>query len=348
MLIETWKITGPGAFHFGRQGLGQEETGLHMPSDSLFAALVNRLAVMQGGQAVEAFMQPFLAGEPPFALSSTFPFAGDVRFFPLPQAALAGLPAGTNGKEYKRVAYVSEALFRDLVNGSSLMNVKSASLELMAGRLLVAPKELPGLPGFLQADLQAPLWSMEQRPRVTLGRGVQNSNLFFTGGVTFARGCGLWFGAAWHKEDVGLRDQFGNLCAELGDAGLGAERSVGFGVCRFDKWQDMDLPAAGKDPWVSLSRYLPAEDEMGALTWEGASYKLITVGGWLDSPQRSGQRRRSLHLMEEGAVLGPASRPVPGRVEDVRPSYKTDRDPLGHAVYRSGLALSVAWKGAAQ
>ena len=81
MLLDTWTITGKG-FHFGKHGLGQEETLIHLPSDSLFAALAARLAALKGSQAVAEWMQPFCDGDPPFVLSSAFPFAGKVRFFP--------------------------------------------------------------------------------------------------------------------------------------------------------------------------------------------------------------------------------------------------------------------------
>ncbi len=46
MQLESWTITGNG-FHFGKHGLGQEQTYITMPSDSLFAALVSRMACMK-------------------------------------------------------------------------------------------------------------------------------------------------------------------------------------------------------------------------------------------------------------------------------------------------------------
>ena len=108
MQIQTCSIKGR-RFHFGLHGMGQEETASSMSSDSLFAALVARLARSQGAQVVQEFMVPFLEGKPPFVLTSTFPLAGNVRFFPPPLTSRR--PSGkSNGdtKDLKRVDFVSE------------------------------------------------------------------------------------------------------------------------------------------------------------------------------------------------------------------------------------------------
>jgi hypothetical protein len=52
----------------------------------LFAALVSRLAEMDGANAVDAIMEPFEKSAPPFILSSLFPRAGSLYFFPVPAA----------------------------------------------------------------------------------------------------------------------------------------------------------------------------------------------------------------------------------------------------------------------
>lgn len=342
MRIETWNITSQsGGFHFGRHGLGQEETAINMPSDSLFAAIISRLAARLGGD-VEAFMRPFLEGTPPFALSSTFPFAGKVRFFPVPVAALVATSGDDGAKEFKRVQFVSQGLFLQLLDGAGLKAIYNRAEKLMDGRVLVASDEHNTLPEDIRTGT-TPIWSLETRPRVTLGRAAQNASIFFTGRVTYARDCGLWFGVYWLAEADAHKQQFTSLLADLGDSGLGAERSVGFGVCQILPEGSMELPDPKGNPWVSLSRYLPRPDETGAL--ETGAYRIVNVGGWLDSPVLRGQRRRAVNLLEEGATLGSLLRPIPGDIADVRPSYETNRDPLKHPVYRSGQALAVGWKG---
>lgn len=341
MQVEVWKISGSSGFHFGRHGLGQEETLATMPSDSLFAALVNRLAVSAGGD-VDAFMESFKPGEPSFALSSTFPFAGGVLFFPVPFAAVGQISNKGDAKRYKRVQYISQNLFTLLINGEKdLSEIYDESVRLMKDSVLVDTSEADKLPKEVRED-EMPIWKMETRPRVTLGRAAQNSALFFTGRVTYASECGLWFGMFWPKQNDALKNQVTDLFNELGDSGLGAERSVGFGGCEIKQSGTINLPAADGRQWVSLSRYLPRKEEIDSLS-QGA-YKIVHVGGWLDSPVKRGQRRRSVNMLEEGATLGKALSAIPGDIADVSPNYNGS-NPLGHLVYRSGLALAVEWKG---
>ena len=341
MQVEVWKISGSSGFHFGRHGLGQEETLTTMPSDSLFAALVNRLAVGSGGAAVDDFAKPFAENDPPFVLSSTFPFAGGVLFFPVPFAAVGETANKDDAKKYKRIQYVSEKIFHQLIEGGNLADVYENAQKL-GETVLLDESEKADLPDAIREG-KTPIWSVETRPRVTLGRAAQNSAIYFTGSVTYAKECGLWFGLSWHRQDETRKKQVENLLAELGDSGLGAERSVGFGACQITQQKMIELPDAEGKPWVSLSRYLPRKDETDSL--KGGAYKIINVGGWLDSPVKRGQRRRAVNMLEEGATLSAARSTIPGEMVDVSPLYN-GKNPLGHAVYRSGFALAVEWKGA--
>lgn len=347
MRVECWHIHG-GGFHFGDHGLDQEETRVTLASDSLFSALLARLAETQGQAALQAWMAPFLAGSPPFRLSSTFPYAGKVRLFPRPEAALrspnetSAAKAAPRLKDLKKVAYLSEALFRRVLAGERLADLYPAALKLQGGKALIDPSEKAALPDALQQDEAAPIWKKETSPRVTLGRGVQNSALYFTGRVWYAPGCGLWFGLAWEAgAQARLGEQLAGLLADLAAAGLGAERSAGYGACQIDPAEVLDLPLAAGAPWVSLSRYLPRPEELPALQWEAAAYTVQRVGGWIASQEGRGQRRRPLNLLAEGATLGGLDGLPVGRIADVQPVYDQSA-PLGHPVYRSGLAFPVA------
>jgi CRISPR-associated protein Csm4 len=341
MEIEAWSIRGSG-FHFGQHGLGQEETMVTLPSDSLFSALAARLARRDGSAAVDSWMAPFLGGSPPLVISSTFPLAGKVRFFPsLVRLDVEDAP-GDQIKVLKKVRFVSESLFRALLDGKPLIELAPHAVVYQNGEVWVSQAETGQLPEELQPG--GKLWQVEQRPRVTLGRGVQNSVIFFTGRVNYAAGCGLWFGIHWLKKDPAVAQQLEGLLADLADAGLGAERAVGFGACQIARDGRLSLPDASGGRWVNLSRYLPRPEETAALLYPGAAYSLRRVGGWLDSPVSNGQRRRPVTLLAEGAVLGPLPGGVLGRIAEVRPRYPTDLDPLKHPVYRCGLALAVGIK----
>jgi CRISPR type III-A-associated RAMP protein Csm4 len=367
MNLEIYRLTGSN-FHFGEQGLGQEATRAFWSSDSLFAAVVARLAIVHGGQAVDDWMEPFLYGSPPLLLTSLFPFAGDVRFFPIPLAAQLPdgrtLPVGVRPKELKKAQFVSESLYRQLLTGKSLVDIEPQSEKVQGGKVWLTKTEKDGLKARLnntiirsttneeylmwlqRFDADFRLWHVEKRPRVSIERSSNASTLFHVGALYLAHGCGLWFGAQW-LDSAADKPLFASLLADLGETGLGAERSVGYGKAKFERSDVLTLPDPG-ELWTSLSRYLPRQEEMDAFQHERSAWKVQTVSGWLDSPQKRGQRRRAINFVQEGAVFGmPASRTPPfGRLVDARPRYKGDSEyPVEHPVYRCGLAVAVGYGG---
>ena len=90
MNVESWKIIPKGlsGFHFGTHGMAQERSSVIYHSDSLFSALILTLSTFSVGDGVEKMMADFHNGRPPFLLTSAFPFAGQVRFYPLPLLAV--------------------------------------------------------------------------------------------------------------------------------------------------------------------------------------------------------------------------------------------------------------------
>lgn len=338
MQLTIWHISGKG-FHFGRRGLEQEETGHHLPSDSLTAALIARWVELLGASAANSLVDRLKQEPPPFVLSSAFPRAGDVCFFPAPLQPPEALPrGGPHPKHLKRVAYVSEAAFRDMLAGVKLSKVFTSSQALHGGGILVAQSDWARLPKAVKDEGR--IWSVEKRPRVTVDRGAQSSTLYFTGRTTFNDHCGLWFGVRWLVNDADLTQALADGLIDLADAGIGGDRNSGFGASTIEQHGHLELPDGAQRTWITLSRYLPRPDELTALQHTRSAYALETIGGWIDSPVSKAERRIPVRLLAEGAVLGPLDRIVPGQIVDVQPDYKGTR-PLGHAVYRSGLALAV-------
>jgi len=342
MQLTIWQISGTG-FHFGRRGLEQEESGQHWPSDSLLAAVIARWVELFGAEAANRLVTEQLQVAPPFVLSSAFPRVGDVYLLPVPLTTPeAPKRGGPRPKDLKRVKWVSEAAFRALLAGERLSAIVANGHSLQGGSVQVAKQDWARLPKHVQADGR--IWTIGKRPRVTVDRAAQSSNLYFTGRTTFNAQCGLWFGVRWLKDDTTLAQQLAQVLGDLGDAGLGGERTSGFGASTIEPHDTLDLPDGRGHVWVSLSRYLPRADETEALHHARAAYMLETIGGWIDSPVSKNQRRIPVRLLAEGAVLGPLERAVPGEIVDVQPDYNGKR-PLGHAVYRSGLALAVGLAG---
>ncbi len=344
MNIEIWHVSGDG-FHFGRHGLEQEKSGVHMPSDSLFAAVVARMAELFGDEVVAAFGASFLNGDPPFVMSSAFPRAGEVLFFPPPLRRRAPLEAEARPKDLKQVQFVSEGVFRKLLGGEALAGMWKTTCKLHDEKVLLTPEELATLPEPVRTGEQ-PIWKVERRPQVTIGRAASDSMLYHTGRTAFNEGCGLWFGLRWLDKQAQVAEQLGTALLELGDAGLGGERSRGFGKCKIEAKGKLDLPAAaGEDHWVSLSRYLPKDQaETRALLDGNAAYAIETVQGWVTSPEKAAERRRAINMLSEGSVLGEVATETPGQMVDVRPDYG-GQPQLNHPVWRNGFALAVGIQG---
>lgn len=343
MQLDLWYIDGT-SFHFGKHGLGEEESDEHLGSDSIFSAVVARMVETRGTLATEEFVQVARGDAPPFVLSSAFPRAGDICLFPTPLESPAGSSVDAHRyKELKKCKYVSGTTFNAVIAGKSLAEVfpgreaLGENVLLQNGKVLVDESEVKALPASVRPDGR--IWSIVKRPRVAVGRAAANSQIYHTGQTVFHDTCGLWFAVRWISRDDTLARTLADAFADLGDAGLGGKRSVGFGHCRIERHGTLELPDAEDAHWVTLSRYLPRSDEMDAL-FKGTAYTIESVGGWVNSPIKKSERRRTVRMIAEGSVLGRVSRAVPGQLVDVRPIYD-GKPQLEHPVWRSGLALAV-------
>ena len=324
-----------GGFHFGQEGLDLEESSLTFASDSLFSALVVALAELEGDEAVTDFADSFQTGQPPFRLSTLFPYVGHLPLFPLPRLRINAKQVAR--KFTKDVKFVSPAIFRRLCQGDDMaayLDTAQKGRFWQNESVWLSKQEADALPAALVCQK---IWQHERVPRVTLDRLHGNSTPFRSGRITFNKGCGLWLAVQYHDERS--RSRLELLLHHLGDRGIGGERTNGYGA--YTLVTETELVAASK--WMLsddlpgrllLSRYIPTPAEVGLLQEMAAAYQLTTIGGWLYSSQHPPLRRKKIRMLTEGSVLpGQPS----GTLVDVQPDY----DDFPHPVYRSGLALSV-------
>ena len=93
------------------------------------------------------------------------------------------------------------------------------------------------------------------------------------------------------------------------------------------------VPAAGAThPHWLLSLFTPGPAD--SVDWTRGSYSVIARGGRIESPVRSGERKKQLPMVTEGSVLY-ASAPPAGSAPDVAP------EGFVHPVYRAGFALAI-------
>lgn len=340
-----------GALHVGRGSLGLEGSLPYMPSDTLFSALVTTWAQMVTEAEIATWLAPFTQGQPPFLLTSAFPYAGDVRLYPAPAfpAPLSLAARRGAGKRFKRLSHVSEGILAGWLAGGSLESELQQTLPdgkpvanfVQGGRAWVTSDERRRIARALVLPADEPetlqLWRETTVPHVVVGRADNQANLYHTGRVHFAAQCGLWF--AVQGADETWQARIGKALALMADSGMGGLRSRGHGAFACEEWAGalaLPQPQPG-DYAMVLSRVAPTAAQMAALLDEGARYRLAAVGGWCGSDQETQRKRRRVRLLAEGSTVRWTGERL-GQMVDVNP---TGGQGLAHPVYRYGYALAV-------
>jgi CRISPR type III-A-associated RAMP protein Csm4 len=308
--MPIYHLTLRGPLHIGEAvGIDREAVLDWMPSDSLFSALVAAWA--EFGADVPARLAAFQSGEPPFRLTSAFPWAAGIRFYPKPE--LFPQFAGLEGKKAKKVRWLSAGVVAQLCEG--IAPKTEAELLLHHGAVWVMPNERQNIPDqLLDLEGQPRLWQTYVVPRVTVDRASNSSNLFNAGRVSYAAEGGLWFAARgrethWVSEALTI----------LADSGLGGLRNYGHGAFEVKEISE-DLPEANAEAGFLLARYAPtsASEIESTLQAKNSLYRLVTVGGWSDDDAGQGWRRRAVRLVAEGALFSDPSA-ARGQLVEVQP-----------------------------
>lgn len=365
--LHVYRLRPRGAFRLGRSGKEAEKTAEHCPSDTLYAALAMEALL---GRRDFLFPPPDRAGEaagdgysppdPPFLLSSAYPYVGTVLLLPRPLLPLRPLlRSQQQARLLSRVAYVSPTIFAHLLrqphpgsSGSSLDAYLPGSGEpaqgtlAMDGRVWVAHAD-----GTLPEETGT-FWSTHPTPYLRVDRFQHTSHLFHTDRLSFAPGCGLY--VLCEERRPGGADGLRELLQRLGDSGLGGKRSSGSGQFDVAEPSSIELPTPSHPTrLVLLSRYRPAAGELAEnVLGSGSRYQTVTVGGYFQSldPDTGPQPRQSVRLLSEGSVVRmlPDGRPPLGTICDLAPRPVHDgsdgsdssKSPP-HPVWRYGLALGV-------
>lgn len=327
-------------------GIERESVQAHIPSDTLFAAIVS--AWVRLTEDVDARVDACRAGPETLRLTSAFPRAGDVRFYPHPLGLRwRGLeesnPPNLDEKQRKRVQWVSRGIFEMLIRGADVSSEWRPEHLLQGGGVWVSAAEAQRARDAAGRD--GSLWRRTIVPRVVVGRSDNRGNLFHSGRLTFGPECGLWLMAQgshvdWVNEALRL----------LQEAGIGGLRASGHGAFALSTHTEPDLPIPARGHGICLSRYAPGpadpvEDQPppaanvaeieAALQSAHAAYALVHVGGWCQDRAGKAWRRRAVRLVAEGACLGAAAR---GRIVDVTPQVMRAMQPP-QLVYRYGYAF---------
>ncbi len=337
----------------GERGVGLETTRPYVPADTLFSAVCSAWRELYGARALTAELLQIDGdgAKAPFLLSSAFPFAGDVRFFPKPLAYAPNQLAipDDQGKDFKRVQFVSQAIFAKLIAATAVTFDKNHCGN--GGAVWIDPSEKAALAHFAAEPENDEFWRINVRPRVTLDRLTSASQIWHIGSVHFKEGAGLWFATSFAANAAtNLPTKFDACLRLLGDTGLGGERGGGYGLFAFtqDDNPEIGLPsAANASAFVTLAPCCPNDkDELQRLTADRPAYEIITRRGWIGSTEGSTLRRQTVWMFREGSVLsGPASSRY-GKLVELTPAIWRNNDvpnEAKHRVFRYGYAFPIGF-----
>ena len=309
--------------------LGLEKTETYIPADTLFSAICQTWATFYDTASLTDFLNPYTAenGTLPFTLTSAFPFAANVYFFPKP------VTFQTRSKKSKRVQFVSDSIFRDIIAGNP-PNFDEDSL-INSENVWISADEKDQLKALMDANKKVNVWETDTRPRVTIGALNAGSEIWHVQTVQLNKKCGLWFAAKFDSDET--KHTIETLLEVLGDSGIGGERNAGYGAFDFDTTA-IEIPnARGSNQSMTLSPICPkSANQLEHLIGGNVAYTLNPLTGWV-STTGTASRRKQVNMFAEGSVLNTTDEPV-GRLVDLKP------DNCAHPVYRYGYAWQVGIK----
>lgn len=313
MGTETIKLSFLGPVHFGRGRLS--DSAFSCDAATLFSALYIE-ALREGVQ--DELLEAARCGE--LVLSDAFPYIGETLYLPKPMVAPGVFDKRNAEREArgekldsrerkadKKLAYIPADRYGAYLSGTFDVLGEQESFELGES--------------FLQT-------------KVNLTRtDSDDAKPYFVGGHSFNPGAGLYFLVRGSYDLAPLLEQ-------LSYAGLGGKRTSGYGRFEFSV-DDADPIAAAMASVPSkartranvlLSTSIPRPEELSDELLEGARYRLVRRGGFVQSATHSDtpQKKRDLYLFVSGSTF---ARTFEGDVYDVNAT------PGSHPVYRYAKAL---------
>jgi len=322
MDVYIYKLKFKGPTHFGETGIDLENVNEWVSSDTLFSALINAMSLISSKDKVTEFVNIFKQ-QPPFLVSSLFLYSDDICFLPRPKDD-SHIPVELRkdkGKEIKKLKWLDATGFKKWISGVHL-----------------GEDDLNSLVSLQQAYRD--MFKIERRPRVSIDRVTQNSNIYHCGYVYFKDRAGLYGFVSFN--DLSTVEPFRKLLTALGETGLGGEKTYGcglFGLVSMEKVSGVFNEILFHDvkTYTLLSLYHPSEQEITDIGNALIAYDVVRGRGWITSGRYAlPLKRKSVGFFTEGSVL--SSKPG-GCLVDVTPEGAS-LDTLQHGIYRYGYAFT--------
>ena len=323
--IIAYKLNFSSPLHVDAHGVGYEKTEEIIHSDTLFSALMTLWGHFYDDD-VES-----LCKNPPFFISSAFPYKSSTYFFPRPMVKIG--KEGENdtkvGKKLKKVKYISKDLFEALLKGEPLEFHEEETFPFQKYKFWFG-KDAE------EVSQNSQIFTVREVPRVTIDRATSSSEIFYFSEIIFEKDSGLFFLAKF--KDNGFRAKFETILRLLGDEGIGGDKRVGKGMfsLQIDEEFNLSIPQSA-DSFLTLSLYYPQEDEFNGGILKNSSYNLVSRRGWLHVAGAMSLKRRESKMFSEGSVFNSLDRPDYGANPCVL--EKDETIGLPHNIYRYGMSF---------
>lgn len=324
----VYRLTFTAPFHLGGKGNAHyQDSDYFIHSDTLSAAILLAWAEIEPSVTTEYFENP------PFLLSSAFPYFEQLYFLPRPLNSYAlsltkeQLPLANL---IKNIKWLEFELWQQLLAQPNqwpthfyYLPQNQLAISENAAQLIVEQHQIP-LSHFR-------LWATEELARLPVERltGIGLAcQQFQLARIYYSPQGGLYFIARFNDEQT--KQSFASALTWLGDSGIGAGRSNGQGTFT---WTEGHLPLPEPQPEqqaIALSLVTPAAEEMQDSWLTSASYEFINRGGWIAGTR---QRKPMLRCFREGSYF---TRPLTGKMVALGTHPNK-----GHSIFRDGRGFWV-------
>lgn len=308
--------------HLGIQGIGYEKTDETLHCDTIYSAVLSLWQYFYPDEDIDQMIK-----NPPFILSSSFPFYKDIYFFPKPIDAREPSKEPNINKKIKKIKYIDKQIFENILNNNHFNLLKGY---LLQNNTLCATQKL-------SIDL---LYKTDEVPRVTVDRLSNESTIFYFSQIYFNNDCGLYFLVDFKNNSY--EKKFSSIMRLLGDEGIGGDRHMGKGQfqLKIEKNFSINLPEA--ENIIALSLYHSTKDEIRQGILDNSSYDFISRNGWLSSgDDKLGLKRQEIKMFTEGSIFKNLNKPDYGDIPVVLQKEKIN---LKHNVYRYGKGFMLPIK----
>lgn len=264
-------------------------------SDRLFGAFLSAMSEIFPSK-IDEVKRRFEDNNPPFLVSSTFPVLyidnEKIRFFPkiILNDKLSQEIDQSIKKDFKKVDYVDENIFLDIVNDrlsqeDILINYEKYT---RVSNLLMSNEYIE--------DLEI---SSNITPHNAINRLTNETEIFYNEGLVYGNHVGLFFYVEILDESY---ESLIKSCMKfLKDRGFGKDISTGKGHfdyeiadINFDLEQTINLG----DKFITLSRFIPSDEDLKRIN-EYAFYEI----GTKRSIDKSGEIRKQVKFFKEGSTF---------------------------------------------